>query len=123
MTTATTTAPWLNRARSRLYTVAHDEYLDGSIDATRVEALLDQIGAPQAQHTQIIAMWNAEQDVARLELTPAQIRSAFKRDLFDAATAVAELVERGMTTEDAKLFLKSVQLRDAQIAAVDAVPG
>jgi len=121
MTTSTVAQPWANRARSRLYTVAHNEFLDGSIDAAQAQTLLTQVGATQAERTVIMNLWQAESGVQRLELSPAQIRAAFKRDLFDAPTAVAELEERGMTREDARTFLKSVQLANAQIAAVDAV--
>lgn len=106
-TTATTSTPWLNRARSRLYTVAHNEYLDDSLDQAGAQTMLTQVGVPAGQHAQIIALWEAERGISRLELTPAQIRKAFKKGLYTEDVALAELRERGMTDEDARTFLQS----------------
>jgi hypothetical protein len=96
---------WLERARTRLFTVAHDEFLDASLDAAQAGALVRQVGATAAEASAVVTLWQAERDVARLELTPAQIKRAFKAARFDQATAIAELGERGMTAEDADIYL------------------
>lgn len=99
---------WAGRARSRLFTVTHNEYLDGSIDAGAASALLGTVGVLAGERQRILTLWNAERKISRLELTPAQIKKAFKAGPPEGYTyevAVAELVERGMTTDDADTFL------------------
>jgi len=98
---------WADRARSRLFTVAHNEYLDESIDEARARADLQAVGATGAEADSIIALWNRERAIQRLELTPAQIRKAYKKGLYDLPTALGELGERGMTPDDADVFLQS----------------
>lgn len=107
MTTGGAAQTWANRARSRLYTVAHNEYLDGSIDRASAHALVVRVGASSAEADTVLGLWDAESGIARLELTPAQIRKAFQRSLYDRTTALAELEERGMSPEDAVTFLDS----------------
>ncbi|HVE35367.1 MAG TPA: hypothetical protein VNC18_17510 [Gemmatimonadaceae bacterium] len=107
VTTTTTANPWLTRARSRLYTVAHNEYIDRSLGDPEAGQLLGEIGVPAPERTRVIALWQSERDIQRLELTPAQIKKAYKKDIYDEATAMSELAERGMTTEDATTFLAS----------------
>lgn len=102
-----TSARWLTRAKSRLYTVAHDEYMDGSIDGARARQLLAQVGASTTEADEILDVWSTEQQIARLELTPAQIKKAFRRGLYDRDVAIRELVERQMTAEDAATYLDS----------------
>ena len=105
MATSTVAQPWANRARSRLFTVVHNEFMDHSIDAAQAQSLLTQIGATATERTTIMALWNAERGIQRLELTPAQIKKAHYRGLYDDATALAELQERGMTAADAQTYL------------------
>lgn len=99
--------PWAQRARGRLYTVAHNEYLAGSIDEAAARDMLGRVGALAAETNTIVALWNAERTINRLELTPAQVKKAYKADEYDEATARAELIERGMTPSDADTFLRS----------------
>jgi hypothetical protein len=98
---------WLDRARGRLFTVAHNEYQDESIDAATAQALLVRIGATAAEAARVLEVWDAERGVNRLELSPTQIKKAWKAGLYDHDTAIAELVERHMTEEDAATFLAS----------------
>lgn len=123
LTASTTSQVWATRARSRLFTVTHNEFVDGSIDEARVQELLATIGVPVAERAIVLTQWRAELAVNRLELTPAQIRKALERTLYDAPTAVSELMERGMTLDDAKTFLKSGLLTIDRRAEVDAVTG
>lgn len=104
---ATAAQKWADRARGRLFTVTHDEYLDESIDRARALALVQQVGASAAEAEHVLATWDAELSIRRLELTPAQIRKAWRAGRYDDQTALAELVERHMTPEDADTFLHS----------------
>lgn len=104
------TQTWANRARGRLFTVAHNEYLASSIDAAEAGQMLALIGAPAPERTLVMQLWNAERSINRLELTPAQIKRAYREgppEGYDETTAVSELVERGMTSEDALRFLRT----------------
>lgn len=99
---------WADRARSRLFTVAHNEYLDESIDEATARAMLGQVGATAGEQDAIIALWNAERGIARLELTPSQIKKAYKKgppEGFTFEEALALLDVRGMTPDDAETLL------------------
>jgi hypothetical protein len=99
---------WLGRARSRLYTVAHNEYLDGSIGEAQAATLLGRIGAPQNERAAIVSLWDAENEVSRLELTPAQLKRAAKVGPPDGLTrddALQRLIDKGMSADDAEVFL------------------
>lgn len=98
---------WADRARSKLFTVAHDEYLDESIQEAAVRETLTAIGVPEAEQDTILSVWNRERQINRLELTPAQVKKAYTKGRYTKAFAVAELVERGMTDEDANTFLET----------------
>lgn len=104
---ATVTQPYLNRARSRLYTVAHNEYVDRSLGDPEATGLLAEIGVPAPQRQPILNLWQSERDVQRLELTPAQIKKAHKVGKYDTQTATAELAERGMDAADIDTYLNS----------------
>lgn len=97
--------PWATRARSRLFTVAHTEYLDGSIDASTAQAMLAKVGATAAERTLIVSLWDAENTIARKELTPAQIKKAVTEDLLSREDALARLELQGVTAEDAAILL------------------
>jgi hypothetical protein len=100
--------PWLDRAKSRLFTVTHNEYLDGSIDAARARDLLGDVGVPAGQRATIVALWDSENTISRVELTVAQIRRAYKKDRLDRPTAFAMLVDRGITADDVNILLDTV---------------
>ena len=101
----TAAQPLVTRARSRLYTVAHNEYLSGSISELTAREVLAGIGASQAEQDGVIATWNVENQIARLELTPAQIKKAYKKGLWTLAEATTVLEERGMYPGDVDTFL------------------
>jgi hypothetical protein len=52
-------------------------------------------------------MWQRERELIRTELTQAQIRKAFYKGVYTEAEAMAELIERGMTDDDARTLLQS----------------
>jgi hypothetical protein len=98
---------WANRARSRLFAVAHNEYLAYSIDPPTALRKLEAIGISDAEGQTILALWNEEAEIQRLELTPAQIRKAYRKALYTETVALAELEERGYSPDDARTFLAS----------------
>lgn len=98
---------WADRARSRLYTVAHDEYLDRSIDEAKARATLTELGVAGAELDEVLRLWALEQGIARLELTPAQIRKAYTKGAYTREEAFSELRERGLSADDADTLLES----------------
>ena len=99
--------PWADRARGRLYTVTHDEYLDESLTEADARSALDLVGVPDAEQDTIFTLWNRERQIARLELTPAQVKKGYTKDQLSLAEAQQMLQDRGMTLEDADTFLQS----------------
>lgn len=104
---ATASLKWADRARGRLFTVAHNEYQDESIDEAKARDMLALVGAGAPEQDAILKLWDAELSINRLELSPAQIRKVWKKGLYTDAEAIAELVERHLTPEDADKFLRS----------------
>lgn len=98
---------WLGRARTRLYTVAHNEYLDDAIDEARARGVLSDVGVPAGEIGDVITMWDIEQEISRLELTPAQIKKAYTSGRWTLDEAIAALAAQGMTAADADDFLGS----------------
>jgi hypothetical protein len=103
--TSETASPWAQRARSRLFTVAHNEFVDESITEAQARTLLGRIGASASEADTIISLWEAEAAIDRRELTPAQIVKAYKKGRWTFEQAHSELIERGYTPEDADTLL------------------
>lgn len=78
-------------------------------DATEAEArnLMSQVGIRGETIDDVLELWALERTIVRAELTPAQIRSAWKKGRLTEAEALAELDERGYTPTDAGDFLNS----------------
>lgn len=98
---------YLGRARTSLFSRAHTEFVSRQLTEPEALAGLAAAGVPAAERAPILTMWSAESDLVRTELTPAQIKKAYKKALYSEPEALAELIERGMTTEDADTFLQS----------------
>ena len=95
----------LGKAQTQLWTATHRAYLRQDADDATVTAALTAAGVSAETVPQVLALWTIERDLSRLDLTPAQIAKAYKSTLYTLETAVSELVERGMTLEDASTFL------------------
>ena len=98
---------WADRARSRLFTVAHNEYLDESLDRAAADAALDVVGVPAGERAAVFAAWDREREISRLELTPAQVRKAYAANLWTQQQALDALAARGMSREDATVYLEA----------------
>lgn len=96
---------WADRARSRLFTAAHSDYLDGNATEDDARAMLTAVGVPAAEQTTILNLWNLERDRTRRDLTQAQIVKLFKKDIWPREQAQAALEDLGMNTEDASDLL------------------
>jgi hypothetical protein len=101
------------KAENQLWTTQHTSYKVGESDAAEVEATLDLLNVPQGVHGRILALWNRERDIARKQLTPTQLKKAWKGTVTNPATsapwtrdeALARLESMGYSPEDAETFL------------------
>jgi hypothetical protein len=103
--TGGTADPHIAKAQVQLWTAAHRSYLRQDADDATATTALTAAGVSAEAVPQVLALWAIERDLSRLDLTPAQIAKAYKNTLYTLETAVSELVERGMTLEDASTFL------------------
>jgi len=105
--TGAAASTWMGRARTQLWTRAHTEFISRQITEAEAVGALQAAGVPGGEQAEIITMWFHEADLVRTELTPAQVRKAYKKGLYTEAEALAELDERGMSPADADRFLQS----------------
>jgi hypothetical protein len=95
------------KARGSVIVRAHKEYLEHSIDETQARQILADLTIRQTTVDQILPLWTIERDLFRRELTPAQLRTAYKKAGLPLAEAMQRLDDAGYTLEDAKYFLES----------------
>jgi hypothetical protein len=92
---------WADRARSRLFSAAHDDYLDGNADDAAARAMLQAVGVPAAEQTTVLTLWDLERQRTRRDLTQAQIIKLYRRSVWDRARTLAALDDIGMDPGDA----------------------
>jgi hypothetical protein len=105
--------PHVVKAENQLWTTLHTSYKNGESDAADAEAGLDVLGVPQGVHARIIALWNHERALVRKQLTPTQLKKAWKGATVNPATGVAwtrdealvRLEATGYSPADAETFL------------------
>jgi hypothetical protein len=96
---------WADRARSRLFTAAHNDFMDGNSDEATARSILQAIGVPSAEQTTIVNLWNIERTRTRRDLTQAQIIKLYKKQVWTREMALAALVDLSMTDADANALL------------------
>jgi hypothetical protein len=115
--TATTAAvdPFVRSSRTSLVTALRHAYVLGDEDAASAQTILTAEGVAPATQTELLATWDRERSITRKELTPAQLKKAYKEAIVNPATGtaftkdevVAELVTRGFSTADATVFVET----------------
>ena len=113
--TGTTSDPLLKSARTSLLTALRKAYVLGDEDAASAQTLLTAEGVAPATQTELLATWDRERSITRKELTPAQLKKAYREGIVNPATGtpftkdevVAELVTRGFSTADATVFVET----------------
>lgn len=96
---------WADRARSRLFTAAHSDYMDGNADETATRAMLTAVGIGGAEQNTIITLWNLERGRTRRDLTQAQIVKLYRKQVWPLEQAHAALLDLGMESADADALL------------------
>lgn len=100
---------WADRARSRLFTALHNDYMDGSSDEATARAGLARVGATGAEVDVIISLWDFERDRTLRDLTQAQILSLYKKAIWPRDLAQSRLEDLGMKTDEASDLLDANQ--------------
>jgi hypothetical protein len=91
------------KAQTQLWTTTHRSYLAREISATVARNALGRAGVPADVIAGVLGIWDAERDLVRKQLTPANIKKAFAKGSRNAATgqtwtrdeAIAALVDLG----------------------------
>ena len=99
---------WADRARSRVFTDAWNDYLDGNADEAELRAALQAVGATGAEQDTIVNLANVDRQRTRRDLTQAQILKLYRRAIWPLDKSIAALEDQGMTPEDAADLLKTV---------------
>jgi hypothetical protein len=101
------------KAQTQLWTATHSAYLAGDMTDAKVAEKLPQAGVSDASVPKVIAIWKHEREVVRQRLTAAQVKKAYTKAVRNPATgapwtrddALAELLSRGWSAQDANTFL------------------
>lgn len=111
--TAAATSGYTDKAKSQLWTTTHNSYIAFESNKTTAGAALARLGVPVAERADILALWDAERELRRKQLTPVQVKKAYLKAVRNQLTgapwtrddALAALLERGYSTADANTFL------------------
>lgn len=108
-----TTDPHVGKAQTQLWTTTHRSYIASESDDTIARARLTDLGIPGAEQDQIVALWQAERDLIRRQLTPTDVKKAYLNMTHNYATganwtrddAFNALVARGFSPIEANDYL------------------
>lgn len=81
-------------------------YVGHRIGVTEAAGIMDRLHIPSDQREELIDLWDLERLAVTRGLTPAQIKSALRKQLIDRNAAMGKLQEQGYSDEDADLFLR-----------------
>jgi hypothetical protein len=103
----------VGKAETQLWTTLHRSYVAEETDDPTATATLGTLGVDPAAVPQVLALWQSERELIRKQLTPAQVKKAFRGGVQNPATgsawtrddALAALIARGYSPNDADTFL------------------
>ena len=112
-TGTTTTDAHTTKAQTQLWNTTHASYIAREITDAQARSRLADAGVPAASQAGVLSLWQAERDLIRKQLTPAQIKKGLAKGSRNAATgqpwtrdeALAALIERGYSATDANTYL------------------
>jgi len=105
--------PWVTKAQTQFWTTTHRSFVASETDEAEARDNLNVLGLDQAARDQVIELWRFERDTTRKQLTPAQIRDAFRKMAPNILTnapwtredALDALLQRGYSLADASTYL------------------
>jgi hypothetical protein len=103
--TGATVSAYVGKAQTQLWTAIHKSYVTGAIDGDRAGVALETLIADAETRDAVLTLWAHEKDIAVKELTPSQVKAAYKKSSLTIDEAVARLEERGMIDADARIYL------------------
>lgn len=107
-TTAGPGQKWADRARSRVFTEAWNDFLDPDADEGNFREALTAVGATGAEQDTIVNLATRSRSLSRKELTQAQVLKLYRRVIWPREQAQAWLEDSGMTADDASNLLDTV---------------
>lgn len=96
---------WADRAKTRVFTEAWNDYMDGNADEAEFRAMLAAVGAAGAEQGSVVSLANTARTRSRRDLTQAQILKLYKKAIWPRAQAQAALEDQGMEPGDASDLL------------------
>jgi hypothetical protein len=110
---APTRDPHVVKAETQYWTALYKSYRDFEADAADVETGLDLLNVPQGNHARILNLWNHARELVSKQLTPTQLKKAWKGSTVNPATgapwtrdeALARLERMHYSPADAETFL------------------
>jgi hypothetical protein len=108
-----TGSPYIGRAQTQLWGTLHRTFVARETNVTQARAAMRSLQIPTDDQTNILALWQAERDLIRKQLTPAQLKKAFNKAAKNEATGqpwtrdevLAELVNQGYSVEGGNDYL------------------
>lgn len=105
--------PYVKKADAHLWATTHRSYLAEEIDAATAREAMTALAVTADAQTQILALWDRERALTRAQLTPAQVKKAYRGAILNRDTgqtwtrddAVTALLERGYSANAANEFL------------------
>jgi hypothetical protein len=104
---------YVTKADTQLWNTTHRTFVARESGVTQARANFAILGIARAEQDEIITRWQAERDLTRKQLTPAQIKKAYAKVVKNEATgqpwtlddAISALVNQGYSVEGATQYL------------------
>lgn len=101
----TTSDPHTAKAQTQLWTTTHRSYVGEMIDDATATAALGVAGVSAAAVPAILSLWKEERSLIRKQLTPAQVKKAYRDGIYTETEALDALLARGYDQADAQTLL------------------
>jgi hypothetical protein len=109
----TTADAHVTKAQTQLWSRTHSSYISDETDDAQATAALTAAGVAPAAIQPVLTLWRAEKALIRKQLSPADLRKAYRKQDVNVATglawsredALARLLELGYDQEDAENYL------------------
>lgn len=95
----------VTKAENELWTALHKAYVVQEADASVAQETLTALVVPAGAQTQVLALWDRERALTRRELTPSEIKKAYKDAIFTRDVAITRLEQLGYDVADSGTFL------------------
>lgn len=92
--------------RNAAINTVHTQFINHRISEHDVVTRLDSLGVPASQRDALLRLWKLEEDIKVTLLTPAQIKSAMRKELLLPEDALARLLQLGYSDTDAIIYLE-----------------